>query len=423
MSYNALAKTIALVLAACLALSGCGAIGKSTPAALPTVVLDQASATASSPGGSSTSQTGGGVTASGVVAPGQEAQLASALGGILQSMDVAVGDTVKAGQVLVKLAGGEKLAAAVQSARLELLLAQQELLDAQHARQQLDDTLPQVQTDALQALNDARQGVKDAQSKVAGLRTQASQADLQEAQANLILAKDKLDKAQKDYNQISHANANSVTQAAVLNRLAQAQRDYDNALRRSNNLTGGSTEFYRSQTMAELDIANARLAQAQKDYDAVQNGPRAEDIALADKRVETAQGRIAAAEAAVTAAQAALADLEVKAPFDGTIVKVNLNNGEWVIPGQAILKLADLANLQVETTDLSERDIPQIKLGQAVTVFIKALNQDITGHVSEISPLADTLGGDVVYQTTIELDEHPDGLRPGMSVEVQFGTE
>jgi len=40
--------------------------------------------------------------------------------------------------------------------------------------------------------------------------------------------------------------------------------------------------------------------------------------------------------------------------------------------------------------------------------------------VSEISPLADTLGGDVVYQATIDLDSIPEGLRSGMSVEVRF---
>jgi hypothetical protein len=42
--------------------------------------------------------------------------------------------------------------------------------------------------------------------------------------------------------------------------------------------------------------------------------------------------------------------------------------------------------------------------------------------VSEISALADRLGGDVIYKTTIELDTRPDGLRAGMSVEVTFNT-
>jgi hypothetical protein len=45
----------------------------------------------------------------------------------------------------------------------------------------------------------------------------------------------------------------------------------------------------------------------------------------------------------------------------------------------------------------------------------------VTGRVSEIASLSDTLGGDVVYQTTIDLDSQPTGLRPGMTVDVSFG--
>jgi hypothetical protein len=37
-----------------------------------------------------------------------------------------------------------------------------------------------------------------------------------------------------------------------------------------------------------------------------------------------------------------------------------------------------------------------------------------------ISPISTTLGGDVVYKTTIDLDEIPEGLRAGMSVDVAF---
>jgi hypothetical protein len=36
--------------------------------------------------------------------------------------------------------------------------------------------------------------------------------------------------------------------------------------------------------------------------------------------------------------------------------------------------------------------------------------------------VADILGGDVVYMTTIELASTPEGLRPGMSAEVHFET-
>jgi multidrug resistance efflux pump len=101
---------------------------------------------------------------------------------------------------------------------------------------------------------------------------------------------------------------------------------------------------------------------------------------------------------------------------------MDIHAGEWVIPGQPVLVLTDLDHLLVETTDLSERDIPQIAIGQTAMVFVEALNQDVAGRVIAISPLAETLGGDVVYKTTIELDELPPGLRAGMSIEAQFET-
>jgi len=47
----------------------------------------------------------------------------------------------------------------------------------------------------------------------------------------------------------------------------------------------------------------------------------------------------------------------------------------------------------------------------------------VAGHVARISALAYTLGGDVLYTVVIALDEQPEGLRLGMSVEVEIVTE
>ena len=78
--------------------------------------------------------------------------------------------------------------------------------------------------------------------------------------------------------------------------------------------------------------------------------------------------------------------------------------------------ISDVARLFVETTDLSEQDVPGVAVGQPVRVHLKALNKDVKGKVARISPLADTLGGDVVYKTRIDLDSLPEGLRAGMLV-------
>ena len=54
---------------------------------------------------------------------------------------------------------------------------------------------------------------------------------------------------------------------------------------------------------------------------------------------------------------------------------------------------------------------------------MEALNVDVRGQVARISPLASSLGGDVVYTVVIALDEQPEGLLLGMSVEVEIVTE
>jgi multidrug resistance efflux pump len=125
---------------------------------------------------------------------------------------------------------------------------------------------------------------------------------------------------------------------------------------------------------------------------------------------------------AVDQAQANLDATRLVAPFDGEVGNISISIGDYISPGQPILVVSDTKDLHVETTDLSERDVPSVKIGQEVTVSIKALNQDVKGRVSAISPVSDTLGGDVVYKVNIILNELPAGLRAGMSVDVQINT-
>jgi len=48
---------------------------------------------------------------------------------------------------------------------------------------------------------------------------------------------------------------------------------------------------------------------------------------------------------------------------------------------------------------------------------------DVPGRVALISPLASTVGGDVVYTVVIALEEQAFRLLLGMSVEVEIATE
>jgi len=401
-----LAERSAIIGMIVFALAGCNAFNRATPQALPTIALDSGDSTAGSTDSTSSQVNRAGVVASGVVVPAQQAQLAFTLAGKVEAVHISVGERVEAGQALVLLEGQENLQAAISAAQFELEQAQQAL-------DSLSKALDVQQAQALKAIADYQDAVRDAERVILNMNTDAPQVDLDAAYANMILARSRLDRARDDYEPYEKKDEDNPVRAGLLSKLAAAQKAYDATVRTYNNLGGQSNPIDVQQAQANLALVQAQLAKAQRDYEILKEGPDPDKIRLAETRRANAETQLAAA-------QATLEQLTLTAPFAGTVSSVNLHAGEWVLPGQAVVVLADLERMRIETTDLSERDIPGVAVGGKVTVFVKALNQDLSGSIIRIAPLADTLGGDVVYKTTIELDSPPADLRAGMSVEVQF---
>jgi RND family efflux transporter MFP subunit len=136
--------------------------------------------------------------------------------------------------------------------------------------------------------------------------------------------------------------------------------------------------------------------------------------------IEIADASIQRAQASVEIAQANLAQGTIIAPYEGVIASLSVIPGEFVQSDQIVVTLATLNALQVETTDLSERDIMNVHIGDPVNIFVEALNKDVSGKVIGISPIADTVGGDVVFKVTIAFDEQPENLLWGMTAEVEI---
>jgi multidrug efflux pump subunit AcrA (membrane-fusion protein) len=88
-----------------------------------------------------------------------------------------------------------------------------------------------------------------------------------------------------------------------------------------------------------------------------------------------------------------------------------------------VIVFANLSELQIETSDLSELNVKYVQIDQPATVFVEALNQDFPGKVSAISPISDTIGGDVVFKVTVKLNQQPQGLLWGMSADVDIDLE
>ncbi|NMB56276.1 MAG: HlyD family efflux transporter periplasmic adaptor subunit [Leptolinea sp.] len=396
-------------------LSGCNGVGK-TSSPLPTVALDSQDQTTNSTSVAQTTETrtpdsspneSGNAAASGTVTSLHQAQFVANSSGSVQTVSVTVGEEVKSGSILVVLSGREKMQAAVDAAQLELLSARQEL-DAVNRDADKVRAAAQVRlAEASKALDDAvrRREYRNYRN--------GSESTINSAKADYILAKDYLQKAQDAYSYYQDLPDENINKAGALTALSAAQKAYDKALSNLNYLTGMPSQLDVDQAEANLQAAKAEYANAQKAFDRVKNGPDPETLALA-------QARVSNAESQLLASQASLDEMEIKAPFDGSVGRLNVHPGDWVSPGQLILAMVDLKHMQVETTDLSERDVVKVKAGQSVKVFVKALGVNVPGKVAQIAPMADTLGGDVVYKTIITLEEIPQGLLPGMSVDVKY---
>lgn len=140
------------------------------------------------------------------------------------------------------------------------------------------------------------------------------------------------------------------------------------------------------------------------------------------------RGPVAAQDLEVTrrtldTAHAELSQTELFAPFEATVISVEAQTGEYVRPGQVVIVLARLDSLQIKTIDLSELNVATVELGQPASIYVEALDKEFPGEVTAISPISDTIGGDVVYTVTIHLNEQPADLLWGMSAEVEIQLE
>ena len=146
-------------------------------------------------------------------------------------------------------------------------------------------------------------------------------------------------------------------------------------------------------------------------------------LGLDEVHLETSEAEVARMQALLDSANAVLAaQFTLVAPMDGTIISLDTAPAETVVPGQVVIVLGDLSKFRIETTDLSERDVTRVQIGQHATVFIEALEEEFTGEVIDVDRISSSLGGDVVYKVTIEFDDQPKGLLWGMSADVQIET-
>ncbi len=176
----------------------------------------------------------------------------------------------------------------------------------------------------------------------------------------------------------------------------------------------------------EVDLAQARRdlerARSLRDQQVISS----HDLEDAQTRVDAAVAQLNSANAELKVARANLENTNVRAPFDGTVLRKDAEVGEIVAPSAAgggltrtaIVTMADLATLEVEV-DVNEAYIAQIRNGQDARVTLDAYpDTSFRARVRQIVPTADRQKATVLVKVSI-LDHDP-RILPEMGAKVVF---
>lgn len=146
-------------------------------------------------------------------------------------------------------------------------------------------------------------------------------------------------------------------------------------------------------------------------------------------RIALAEQQVAVAETQVNARETDLADMVVRAPFDGVAISKDAQPGEMISPVSAgggftrtgICTIVDMSSLEIEV-DVSESYINRVRPGQPVEAVLDAYpDWRIPGHVITTVPSADRQKATVRVRIAFEkLDPR---ILPDMGVKVSFLNE
>lgn len=250
----------------------------------------------------------------------------------------------------------------------------------QGAQVQKGDALVQLETEELQAaLAQARAAERQAQARLSGLRSTgraAANAQLMQAQASV--------------------------------RAAEAE------MTRSEELVA---QGFLSQ--ARLDEARRAVEVARGQQAAAQAQTRANDDSGTE--VAQAQAQLAQALAASAAAQVRLAQATIRAPSSAQVLARNVEPGQIVQPGAALLSLA-LAGPTQLAAQVDERFLDQLRTGQQAAVVADAFaTQPFTAKVLSIAPAVDPQRGAIEVKLALT-QQVPDFLREDMTLSVEVET-
>lgn len=296
---------------------------------------------------------------------GDDSAVAAKLAGRIREITVREGDHVEAGQVLAVLDDAQVRAREQQSEAMSRQ-AQARVQLSQRQVAVLQEQLRQNEIGVGQARADAEGRVNEAEARLAAAEAQLAQAVAAHAQA----------KWERDaYTRLVQKGYVAEQDAMQKQYTEEAQAAVVSANRRQVEAARGAV------TTAKANLANPAIRSAQVAAVRAQIVQAQADIAAAQADAERAK-------AAVDEARANRADLQVIAPFTGTVATRTAEPGEVVTPGTPIVTLVNLGQVYLRAF-VPGGDIGRVRVGQPARVYLdSAPNTPIDAQVIRIDPEA-----------------------------------
>jgi HlyD family secretion protein len=354
------------------------------------------------------------VTALGRLEPNGKTISVSANGGTegsrIEELRVKEGDRLKSGDIIAVLNSRDRLQAALKQAEAQVNVAEAKLAQIKSGAKSGEI---QAQRSEIARLNAEKIGDFNTQSAVVG-RLEAELAgalNTQKATKERLLAEYENAKLEADrYEQLFTLGATSASLRD--NKRLTAQIAYRKGQEAYSEAGRVRATLAQQITEAKAALDRSRNARGEQVDAAAATLDRIAEVRPVD--IQTAQAEVAQAQAAQTKAAAELDQAYVRAPQDGTVLKVSTRAGEKIATDGII----DLGQTQRMTAllEVYESDVKRLKLGQTAKVSSDAIGEEVTGTVSMI-------GQKVLRQNVVNTDPTSNTDARIMEVRIELDPE
>jgi multidrug efflux pump subunit AcrA (membrane-fusion protein) len=375
------------------------------------------------------------VSASGTVISPGDIGISPQSSGQITAINVKVGDSVHAGQLLATLDSSSQLNS-LNQAKSALQTAQIQYAQSAASLATAKDNAVQSAVGYQNAIDSAKKALADAQTN-----EPLKQAGYQFTVDNAKAASDQAQKVYDSYSgfygpsgftlaycaSLININSNCTTLYTDYNNWQSALKSYNNALSSQTislnndasslaNLTAAITTAQTAQTQGiKKDQAAIVSAQASLDLLRAQLGVNVDSPAATDFSV---------AQASLAFAQKNYDNTFIKAPVSGTVASITgvvgtnatTQSSSTVGSVTGFIVLTNVSGLEVKAS-FSEADAAKLIVGQVANYTFSALSSaTASGKLISIDPLPTTSSGATSYTAYFSIDGSVDGLKPGMSV-------